>query len=132
MILEANLPMLICTFNTLLIMHDTWAYSIFGVFLPICQMATEVEVTVKKDSRKVKFDGFMKELLLAIVSSFNGVLTSVDDIDFLMVYDDEEDDYIRVEQSYRAIPNGTRFKVVLRKKVRFAFITYVHPAYSCN
>ena len=45
------------------------------------RMATEVTVELKKDSRQVKFDGGLAELLPAIVKTFNEVLTSVEDID---------------------------------------------------
>ena len=78
-------------------------------------MATEVTVELKKDSRQVKFDGGMAELLPAIVKTFTEVLTSVEDIDNLMVYDSEVEDFVMLKNSSCKILNGASFKVVLKK-----------------
>ena len=81
-------------------------------------MATEVTVTLKKESHQVTFEGGVKQLLSAILKSFGNTLTSVQEIGELRVYDEEVEDFIKMEPTHGEIRNGTRFKIVLRKKVR--------------
>ena len=81
-------------------------------------MATEVTVTLKKESHQVTFAGGVKGLLSAIVKSFGNILTSVQEIGELSVYDEEVEDFIKMEPTHGEIRNGTSFKIVLRKKVR--------------
>ena len=51
----------------------------------------------------------MEELLLAIVKTFKGVLTSVEDIGKLRMYDSEEDDFVDMLK-----PRSTSHKIFLR------------------
>ena len=81
-------------------------------------MATTVEVKLNKTSHQVTFEGGVNELLSAIVKSFGDILTSVQEIGELKVYNDDEEEFIKMETTHGKILNGTRFKVVLKKMVR--------------
>ena len=81
-------------------------------------MATTVEVKLNKTSHQVTFEGGVNELLSTIVKSFGDILTSVEEIGELKVYNDDEEEFIKMETTHGKILNGTRFKFVLKKKVR--------------
>eukprot|EP00731_Ephydatia_muelleri_P023293 Em0015g876a len=63
-------------------------------------MATTVKVMLNKTSHQVTFDGGVKELLSAIVKSFGDILTSVEEIGELKVYNDDEEEFIKMETTH--------------------------------